>query len=410
MNSKIQDKMKNQLYRYPKTYSIMSTLYYVFCLLKNTITSIPFLFMPIQNKKIVVCNYRGKGYGDNGKYIVDEIIKQNLEYDIVWQLEKDLIESAHLPEQVRSVRYGSLKNLYELATAKIWIDNTRKAFSPIKRKEQYYIQTWHGSLALKKIEKDVESVLSKNYIYNAKRDSKMADLFISNGSHISNLYKSSFWYDGEILESGSPRNDIMFSGDDEAVNERVRLFFNIDAKVKIALYAPTFRKTNDTDVYNLHYSNCIAALSEKFAGEWVILIRLHPNVSYRSNEMKYGNNIYNASLYDDMQELLAVADVLITDYSSSMFDFTLTRKPCFLYVPDVQEYMQDRTFYFNLEDLPFSLGENNDELIREIEEFDQDLYNEKLSGFFNAQGIVEDGMASKRVVERIKEVIGDFTE
>ena len=117
-------------------------------------------------------------------------------------IKKGVNWNKQFPQEVRTVKYESLKGLYELATAKIWIDNSRKTFYPLKRKEQYYIQT-SRSLGIKKVEKDAEDTLSKNYI-NVKKHSKMANLFISNGNHISNLYKNSFWYNGEILVSGSP--------------------------------------------------------------------------------------------------------------------------------------------------------------------------------------------------------------
>lgn len=360
---------------------------------------------PITNNKIVICNYFGKGYGDNGKYIAEEIIRQGLDVDIVWLLRKELIGKSDFPSEIRVVKYGSLKGLYELATAKIWIDNCRKVFHPIKRKNQYYIQIWHSSISMKRVEKDVEDSLSKSYVICAKKDSEMADLFISNGKFNSNLYRNSFWYNEEILESGSPRNDIMFDKSN-LLNQKVKKFFNINNDIKIVLYAPTFRKVGDTKVYDLDYDGCISALHKKFGGKWVLLVRLHPNISYKSNEIRYSENIYNASSYDDMQELLVSTDILITDYSSSMFEFSLRKSPCFLYVPDVKEYMKDRNFYFTLNELPFSIGEDNSKLIEAILNFDEHTYIDKLDKFFKLQGVVDDGFASERVVKKIKDVIG----
>jgi CDP-glycerol glycerophosphotransferase len=98
--------------------------------------------LKINKKKIVLCNFYGKGYGDNPKYIAQEIISQDLNYDLVWLLDDNFKESI-FPKEIRVVRYGSFKAIYEMATAKLWIDDCRKVYYTKKRKNQYYIQTWH---------------------------------------------------------------------------------------------------------------------------------------------------------------------------------------------------------------------------------------------------------------------------
>lgn len=92
--------------------------------------------LPIKSKKLIFSSYYGKGYWDNGKYIIEEIIKQELEYDIVWLVKKYLINEINCLAKVRIVEYGTFKSLYELATSKIWIDNCRKMVYPPKRKSQ----------------------------------------------------------------------------------------------------------------------------------------------------------------------------------------------------------------------------------------------------------------------------------
>lgn len=404
-------KLKEYLTKYPRAFSILKIIYYPLLITKIKLKHFPitvckyvFVLFPIQKNKIVFCNFYGKGFGDNGKYIVEEIIKQGLDYDVVWLLRKELIGKAKIPTQVRIIAYGGVRGLYELATAKLWIDNCRKKYYSHKKKNQYYIQTWHGSFGIKKCEKDVEDKLSEKYVKAAKMDSKMADLFLSNGNFISGLYKKSFWYDGEILESGSPRNDIMFQ-DRVQVRKKVCQYFNLSDETKIAIYAPSFRKSYDANIFNLDYEGCMNALKEKYDGEWVMLVRLHPNISERADELRYDNKTYNATYYEDMQELLAAADILISDYSSSMIDFALKGYPCFLYVPDIEDYMKDRDFYFKLDELPFQYGINNEELVKVILGFDNVTYMAELLRFLELNGIREDGYASYRVVEKIKEII-----
>ena len=365
-----------------------------------------FWLFPIKNNKIVVCNYYGKGFGDNGKYIVNELINQKYNYDIVWLVKKKSNYNLEFPKEIRTVKYNSFIGLYELATAKIWIDNCRKSFYPPKRKSQYYIQTWHGGIALKQVEKDVEKNLSKLYVDIAKNDSKMADLFISNSNFCTKMYRSAFWYKGEILEAGSPRCDILFKNP-QAIHDKVRNYFNISPDSRILIYAPTFRVDSNTEVYNIDYERLLQVLEKKFGGKWVILVRLHPNISFKDSFLKNISSVINATKYSDMYELLVASDILITDYSSTMFEFSFTGKPVFLYAADIEEYRKDRNFYFDIYSLPYPIAENNDELCNNIKMFDNITYLEKLEQLFSDIGLNENGNASQHVANIIKKVILD---
>ncbi|WP_110114932.1 CDP-glycerol glycerophosphotransferase family protein [Bacillus sp. CGMCC 1.16541] len=364
---------------------------------------------PVKQNKIAISNYYGKGFGDNGKYISEELLKKGNNYDIVWLLKKDLINKVKFPRGIRVVEYGSFKALYELVTAKVWIDNCRKAFYPPKRKEQYYIQTWHGGVALKKVEKDVENKLDRLYVENAIKDSKMADVFISNSSLCTNMYRTAFWYDNKILEYGSPRCDILVNYDYK-VEKKVRSYFKISDDVKLLIYAPTFRADGTTDAYDIDFNKLLKTLEEKWGGKWCVLVRLHPNVSMKSKLMEYTSNIINASDYDDMYELLAASNILITDYSSSMFEFSLTGKIVILYASDIKSYEKDRNFYFELNHLPYPVAENNYQLQSLLNNFDEGLYSLRLNSFLSKIGINEKGNASTKLVELIDNVVKGNTD
>ena len=233
---------------------------------------------PINKKKIVISSYLGKGYGDNGKYIVEELLRRKRNYDIVW-LTKDINE--HFPKGVRAVRYKSLRAIYEMCTGHIWIDNRRKPLFVRKRKKQFYIMTWHGYMGIKKLEKDVQNKLEERYVRAAIRDSKMIDAFISGSRWETQCIKKAFWYNGKILEIGYPRSDILLTGSDEAL-KRVKEYYNIEDETKIALYAPTFRQARNKDslsVYNVDWERVLDALGRRFGGTWIGMMRLHPNVS-----------------------------------------------------------------------------------------------------------------------------------
>ncbi|NLE03910.1 MAG: hypothetical protein GX638_03775, partial [Crenarchaeota archaeon] len=125
------------------------------------------------------------------------------------------------------------------------------------------------------------------------------------------------------------------------------------------------------------------------------------------NNLSYDEKIINASSWPDMQELLAASDMLITDYSNVMFEFSLQKKPVFLYAVDINTYKEERDFYFDLEKLPYPTAQNNYELNELIKQYDQKRYEEKLLSFMQSIGIKETGFASQKVVEYIDRLIKD---
>lgn len=352
----------------------------------------------IRKKKIVFDNFNGKGYGENPKYIAEELIKQKPDLDLVW-LVNNMQED--MPKEIRKVKYGSIKALYEHATAKVWIDNVRNSKGIKKKKNQFYIQTWHGGIALKGIEKDVEEFLSPQYVKEAKEDSKMTDLILTNNTNQQEYIKKYFWYDGEVLCVGTPKCDIIYNTPTE-IKEKVNSYFEIDDKKKIVVYAPTFRNGNDISVYEFDYKQCCKVLKEKFKEDFVMLIRLHPNVSEYSNKINYDDNIKNATNYPDMQELLATADVVITDYSSVQFEAALANKPVFIFAKDLKEYIEkERKLIFKFEEIPFNIAKSEEELYNNIQKFSQEEYNKKCEKFYNSIGVVNNSNSSKEVVNII---------
>ena len=383
-------------------YNLLFTLY---CLPKIiyyfTFLTIFSLFK-IDKKKIVIVNYYGKGYGDMGKYISNELAKHD--YKIYWAAKKPY--KGTLPEYINYVKYDSFKYLYHLATSKVWINNCRFNYGIKKRKKQYYIQTWHAGITYKNVEKSAEKALTKQYILNAKNDSKMANLFISNSTYCTNLYKRDFWYDGEILECGLPRSDIIVNHDATSIS-KVKEYYKIANDIKICLYAPTFRVDYSLEAYNIDYNLLINELETKFGGNWKVLVRLHPNISFLAKELGiYNENVISATDYPDMQELLIASDFMITDYSSCIFEYSLSNKPALIYANDIEKYIKDRDFTLKLEDTPFPITTNNEELKNTIRNYDIEKYKKDLEVFNNDLGVHETGQASKIIVERINKVTG----
>ncbi len=354
---------------------------------------------PIKQNKIVCCNMKGKRYGDNPKYVIDEIIRQKLDYDIVWLMKDEY--DADMPVEVRRAKYNLFSVVYELATAKFWIDSNTKQFGIRKRKGQYYIQTWHGSYGMKKVYGDIPEKISyfdrKNIMYNAR----IQDLVISNSRLTTEIFRRAFWYDGEVLECGSPRNDIFFE-DEVPYQDKVKKYFWLKEE-KIVLYAPTYREDFRMADMRLDFERALLALEKRFGGNWVMLVRLHPhNMMDAKNFMQYTDKIINATGYSVMQELLVAADVLISDYSSCILDFVTRGKTCFLYATDVAKYKDERDLYFDLKSLPFPVAESNDEMEEKILGFDEQRYALEINKLFDEVDLYDKGNACRQVVDWIE--------
>ncbi|MDQ0217483.1 glycerophosphotransferase [Peribacillus cavernae] len=374
---------------------------------KKSITlAIIYIFncFPIKKNKIFMFSYYGSQYGCNPKYISDYISQNSPKnkFDVVWAFNDP--ESRINMTSFRKVKIMSLRYFYELSTSKIVITNFRTTDLYVKRRNQFYIQTWHSSLRLKQIEKDAESLLPSDYVQMAKNDSLKCDLLLSGCKYSTEIFKRAFWYDGEIFEHGTPRNDVLFQNN---LSRKGEIFekLNVPYSSKVILYAPTFRKDNNLEVYNLDFSKISKKLKGKFGGEWIVLVKLHPHLISKSSQLIYEENVLDVTDYDDIQELLTISDVLITDYSSLMFDYSLTRRPCFLYVPDVKEYIsQDRNLYFDLMELPFISATSNRDLINKIENFHYEEYKNGLNEFSKRIGSFEDGRACEYLLRRIDKI------
>lgn len=365
---------------------------------KKIITFVMYILriFPIQENKILFSAFSARYYSDNPKYIAEYIIKNNLDYKCVFVLKNKSTEG--IPEKIKVVKYNSLSFLYELVTAKFWIDNTRKQSFVVKRKNQIYIQTWHGSILLKKIEQAAEKVLDKEYVDTAKKDSKNIDYLLVSSKWGKETFEKCFWYNGKICITGSPRVDILVN-DSEQVKQETLKKLKLNKNKKILLYAPTFRRDSSNKAYTIDYKRMIQVLREVTGNDWIILTKLHPNIA-NLNLIK-DEDVVNVSNYPDISELYLISDMLITDYSSTMFDFSITKKPVLLYCADIDEYIDERNFNLDLFKLPYAISQNNDELERNIRRFNYEEYLDRLKNFFEKLDIIEDGLATKRVIEII---------
>ena len=358
---------------------------------------------PLDRNKVILESYYGGGFGDNSKPVALSLREKRPSLDLVWAAKPENQDT--LPSGIRYVKYHSVRHFWDLATAAVWIDNVRKQHTGlVKRRGQYYIQCWHGGYSFKKIEQDVEDHLSRGYLKNAKWDAKATDLMLSGNEFFSGLCRTVFWYDGEVMKCGSPRLDVLFNITEDQIRA-VRSRLDIPEGRKIVLYAPTFRVDKSMASYALDFHRVLRQLEQDMGGCWLFLVRLHPNIADKADAIPYSDDVRSATHYPDLYELIPAVDVVITDYSSIMFEAGLIRKPTFLFATDLADYMGDRGLYFDIRNMPFPLAESNEALLENLHRFDPAAYEEALKKLYADTGACENGTAAAAVADRVLAVL-----
>ena len=357
-----------------------------------------FYVFPIYENRIVFISSNGRQYSCNPKYIF-EYIYQNYgsKFQYVWCLNnQELFPDKYT--NVKIVKYLSLKHIWYVLTSKYYFDN--QFFVPFfpKRKKQIFINTWHGGGAYKK--------LSVNFnFYSKERIRCMTGLLKIRKKQTSYIISSCKYFTDYIaiewglskdcfLSTGMPRNDIFFS-DSKRKNEKIMEKFGINKKLKIILYAPTFRgnqKSPENIDFTLNIELLLKVAKDKFNNDFILLYRGHTLFVFKN----IPEEIINVSKYPDMQELLCAVDILITDYSSSIWDFSFTFKPCFIYAPDLEKYKEEQGFYTPIEDWPFPLAKTNEHLADNIINFDEEKYKQAVKKHHADLGSYETGTACEQ--------------
>lgn len=363
----------------------------------------------MNSQKIVF--YSFGTYSDHGKYITEALLKLRKDLDIVWLL-NDL--HTEVPEGVRKIWAGNWKRyIYEVETAKMWVYNMIVPDYVIKRFGQIYIQTKHwASITLKKFYLDSATVQGMpEKVDNWKYNSRIIDYIITGSDFDTESCRRGFDFHKEVWQIGSPRSDALFR--EKECRQKVCGFYKIKSDKHLLLYAPTYRfdKTkigyyHESREIDLDFKLVKAVLERHFGGEWYILLRLHPSVAKAGAKLMNYDFMVDAGNYEDSEELVAACDVMISDYSSIMFEPAFVQKPVFLLALDRAEYI-DKEFdlLIDYDALPFPIAESNEELMKKIEQFDQDKYEKCLSTFMERYGVREDGSASERAAGLISEQI-----
>lgn len=362
----------------------------------------------VKKKKIVMIM---SFYGDHAKYITYALMG-NPDIDIVWCVKS---RRGDTPENVRSVNEANWGEYFgELETARIVMyDNTLpNGFKKREGQIVIFVKHW-ASITLKKFFlEDKMSCAVPESVTKMKIQSGMTDYILSGSAFDEKALRNGMQYQGNFVRVGSPRSDVLFS---KGVREKICERFAIPKEDKMLLYAPTFRRDEreeDKEFVAVNKWQGIDlikirnVLEDKYDVKWHVIVKLHPMIAVSSMSSHYGEEIIDASRYDDVQELLAASDILITDYSSVMFEPAFVGKPVYLFAPDKEHYIsEERDLLIDYDTLPFPISKTNEELITQIEQFDEDNYRNDVKRFLQKYGVHEDGHASERAAAFIMELM-----
>lgn len=361
--------------------------------------------MPVNKKRILFIAFDGRQYSCNPKYVYEALkMDRDSEYTYVWVMnDPDSFEYLK-DDKTQVIKNKGISFLYHILTSKVVVTNASiGSFIPL-RKSQYLIETWHGGGAYKKTGRVYQQSAFKDQTLKLIADEisgfiSSSRKFTETKSEHHLVPKEKFW------EIGMPRNDVLFDDEkQEVLRQKVKAFYNIDKDTKIALYAPTLRndKEDTSSFESLDTERVVSALKKKFGGEkWVVFFRMH----YLLNPDTSLKHTLNVSKYDDSQELVCASDVMLSDYSSMMWDFSFTKRPCFVFAPDAEQYAKDRAFFTPIDKWPYPSALTNSELESNIVSFDQDTYNKAVDKHHKEQGSFENGQATVFVVNQINKWI-----
>lgn len=365
--------------------------------------------LPIDHKLIIFQCTTGMNYSCNPRAIYEQLLEENQNFKAVWVVNN--IQSK-IPGNPKIVKQYSLKYYYYMARGKFFINNGNFPNFYVKRKQTIHIQTWHGT-PLKRLGFDIDPS-SPSYKENTseqlmKRIARW-DYLVAPNEYTGKILKRAYKYKNKLLKIGYPRNDIFYKPEQikNKIIKETKEYFNIPMNKKVILYAPTWRDNEfhqglANEPYNFKFS--LDRFAENFGEEYVLLVRLHPREAVRCQIKEYENVVYNVTNFDDIKYLYLITDILITDYSSVMFDFANTKKPIIFFAHDIEKYSSSlRGFYFNLyEEAPGPIVTSEAELFETIRNIEQinSVFKEKYDLFYNKFCSWEDGNASKRVIDQV---------
>jgi len=352
-------------------------------------------------------SFQGKGYSDNPKYIYEYMNSQGYKFKYIWSM----LQSTNIPFKNTQVKRLSLRYYYYLARSRYWVLNSRLPNYIEKSEDNLYLQTWHGT-PLKRLAGDMEQVHMPNtttekYKKNFYAETQKWDYLVSPNNYSTEIFTNAFWFNKEFLETGYPRNDILYNKNNDRDINHLKSKMNLPLDKKIILYAPTWRDNEfyGKGKYKFNLKLDLERLRREVGNEYIVILRMHYLVATQMDISNFEGFAYDMSFYSDIGELYLISDLLITDYSSVFFDYANLKRPILFYTYDIDVYRDTlRGFYIDMEkEVPGPMLKTTEDIINSIQNLEEVLqqYNQRYQLFYDRFCKWDDGNASKRIVEKI---------
>ncbi len=366
----------------------------------------PLWLLKVKKNRVFLINNLSHKFAGNPKYVAQYLMENYGDaLEIVISVKHPEAYDHLRQSGFTVVKFNSLQYFIKAMTSKVFVTNSGGySYLPLKKK-QFVINTWHGGAAYKKCGTDMYSN-SRIFRADLKLQSKQTSLFLSTCSRFTEEFSRALIIPKEVFWGvGMPRNDIMLHPD-EVLRRQVREKIGLADDEKLILFAPTYRKVDDNYFrdsvaisYGVDSARVVRAMEQRFGGKWRFAVRYHPNVVNRQNVVDQGS--LDLTDYEDMQELLLAADAMINDFSSSLWDYMLTGKPCFLFATDLEHYVATTQVYTPVSQWPYPQAVNNDQLEKNILTFDEENYAAACAAHYEALGGCETGEATALVSRKI---------
>jgi CDP-glycerol glycerophosphotransferase len=350
--------------------------------------------------RIVYNSFHGR-YSDSPRAVFESLLGRD-DVDHVWLA--DPAHRAGFPPGVTTVPIDRPEAVEALESADVVIASSHTELEWDKPASTTYVQTWHGT-PLKRIHRDVLWA-PEGRLDRLDRDVAKWDLLLSPNPVSTPRLRHAFRYDGEVLESGYPRNDLLSEPECDTFRDRIRKELGIDDGTTVVLYAPTWR---DDEAFlpgspTVPMALDIAGLGEALGAGHLVLTRLHPLMTGRT-PVPATPAVRDVSTYPDVRDLYLAADVLVTDYSSAMFDFAITGRPMVFYAYDLERFRHSvRGFYFDfVPQAPGPVVTTEEELIAALRTLPRVRadHAEQYARFRADYCPLEDGRATDRLLARL---------
>lgn len=358
-------------------------------------------------KRVVFISFNGKQYSDNPKYISKKLHELSPKTKQIWFFVNPDKMREDIPDYIQCKKLTSRRLLRYLHTSRVWVDNDYLVYTSFatrypKRKDQLFIETWHGDRGLKKCFYDVKGFRAPEGVFTLQTPG-FCDYLLTGSTFAEKVVRSMFRYKGKLLTCGYPRNDCLINRDEEAI-KKVKQKLDVSEDTKILLYAPTFKgKIGDKMTEHIDFKKIVEILEEKTNQNWVVAYRPH-HIGKDTEIPSCTRFFYTNKLFEDMAEILQATDLLITDYSSCAGDFILTGKPVILYINDYDAYVNsDRGLHFEIEKTPFLFAKDNEELQEIVKDLTAEKAIENCDELKRFYGCTETGHSAETVANLILE-------